>query len=168
MNKSLLGHMVRFVVLVLFQVILFNHINFLGWINPYVYILFVLFFPVKSSRMVFIFLSFLLGLTIDMFSDSGGVHAAASVFIAYIRPVFLKSAFGTMYEHNAIKFDKTDFSAKLIYIALLTLLHHIVLFSLEVFSMSRVLLTLQKTLFSGIFTILMISLLSVIFSRKTK
>ncbi|WP_369385023.1 hypothetical protein [Jejuia pallidilutea] len=108
-----------------------------------------------------------MGLTIDMFSDTGGIHAAASVCIAYARPVFLKFAFGTMYEHNTVKFNNTDFGAKLVYIALLTLLHHIIMFSLEIFSISRILLVFQKTLFSGIFTILMITLLSIIFSRKS-
>ncbi|WP_317194148.1 hypothetical protein [Hyunsoonleella ulvae] len=107
-----------------------------------------------------------MGLAIDMFSDSGGIHTCASVFIAYARPVFLKFAFGTMYEHNNVKFDNTDFGAKLIYIALLTLLHHIILFSLEIFSISRILMVFQKTLFSSIFTIVMITLISIIFSRK--
>lgn len=168
MNSTITRHIIRFILLVLFQVIVFNHVNFLGYINPYVYILFIIFFPVKNSRLLFIFLSFLIGLTVDMFSDSGGIHAAAAVLIAYARPVFLKFAFGAMYEHNNIKFDDTDFSAKLVYISLITALHHIVLFSLEIFSFSKILLTLQKTLFSGIFTILMILLLSIIFSRKTR
>ncbi|SER06915.1 hypothetical protein SAMN05421824_2957 [Hyunsoonleella jejuensis] len=167
MNSIITGHSIRFILLVLFQVILFNHINFLGYINPYVYIIFVLFFPIKNNRILFIFLSFLIGLTVDMFSDSGGIHAAASVFIAYARPVFLKFAFGTMYEHNNVKFNNTEFGARLVYISLLTLLHHTILFSLEIFSFSRILIVFQKTLFSGIFTILMITLLSIIFSRKS-
>lgn len=167
MNSIITGHSIRFILLVLFQVILFNHINFLGYINPYVYIIFILFFPIKNNRILFIFLSFLIGLTVDMFSDSGGIHAAASVFIAYARPVFLKFAFGTMYEHNNVKFNNTEFGARLVYISLLTLLHHTILFSLEIFSFSRILIVFQKTLFSGIFTILMITLLSIIFSRKS-
>lgn len=166
MNSIVTAHSVKFVLLVLFQVILFNHINFLGYINPYIYIIFIIFFPVNNNRLLFIFLSFLIGLTVDMFSDSGGIHAAASVFIAYARPVFLKFTFGTMYEHNTVKFDNTDFGAKLIYIALLTVLHHIILFTLEIFSFTRILMVFQKTLCSGIFTILMITLISIIFSRK--
>lgn len=157
----------RFILLVLFQVVLFNHINFLGYINPYIYIIFIIFYPIKNNRLLFIFLSFLIGLTVDMFSDSGGIHAAASVCIAYARPVFLKFAFGTMYEHNNVKFNNTDFGAKLVYIALLTLLHHVILFYLEIFSISRILMVFQKTLSSGIFTTLMITLISIIFSRKT-
>ncbi|GGD13971.1 rod shape-determining protein MreD [Hyunsoonleella pacifica] len=166
MNSIITGQSIRFILLVLFQVILFNHINFLGYINPYIYIIFIIFYPIKNNRLLFLFLAFLIGLTVDMFSDSGGIHASASVFIAYARPAFLKFSFGTMYEHNNVKFDNTDFGAKLTYIALLALLHHIILFSLEIFSISRILMVFQKTLFSGIFTILMITLISIIFSRK--
>ncbi len=167
MNSIITSHIIRFIVLVLFQVIVFNHINFLGYINPYIYIIFVLFFPIKSNRLLFIFLSFLIGLSVDMFSDSGGVHAAASVVIGYARPVFLKSTFGTIYEYNNVKFDDVDFGSKLVYVALLTASHHLVLFTLEIFDISRILIILQNTFFSGIFTILLITLISIIFSRKT-
>lgn len=167
MNNVVTKHIIRFILLTFFQVALFNHINFSGYINPYIYLIFILFFPIKTNRVAFMLLSFLLGITIDMFSDSGGMHAAASITIAYVRPIFLKFAFGTMYEHSHLKFDNTEFGNKLIYVGLLVLIHHFVLFSLETFNFSKILIVLQKTLFSGIFTILMVILISTIFSRKT-
>jgi len=168
MNSVVSLNSIRFIILVLVQVVIFNHINFMGYINPYIYILFIVLYPTKNNRALLIFLSFLLGLSIDLFSDSGGVHAAASVLIAYVRPVVLRYAFGVQYENYAIKFHNVEFGAKLTYITLLTLLHHVVLFSLEIFSISRILLILQKTLFSSIFTILLCFLITIIFSRKTK
>jgi rod shape-determining protein MreD len=168
MNNMVSTNIVRFVLLVLVQILVLNHINFLGYINPYVYILFIILFPVKNSRTVFIFLAFLLGLTVDLFSDSGGIHAAACVTIAYIRPVVLKFCFGMIYEHQTIKFSNVEFGSKLTYIALLTGIHHLVLFSLEVFNFSKIILTLQKTLFSSIFTIILCVIITIIFSRKTK
>ncbi len=168
MNSIVSLNSLRFAVLVLLQVLICNHINFMGYINPYIYILFIVLYPTKNNRLILIVLSFLLGLSIDLFSDSGGTHAAASVFIAYIRPVILRYAFGVQYENYAIKFQNVEFGAKLTYITLLTLLHHIVLFSLEIFSISRILLMLQKSLFSSIFTILLCFLITTIFSRKTK
>jgi hypothetical protein len=109
-----------------------------------------------------------LGLTIDLFLDTGGVHAAASVLIAYARPVILKSSFGTIYEHQSIKFNSVDFSPKLTYFTLLTVIHHLTLFSLEIFSFSKIIFVLQKTLFSSIFTIFLSVTITIIFSRKTK
>ncbi|MBD0832854.1 rod shape-determining protein MreD [Aestuariibaculum sediminum] len=166
MNNTLYNNITRFVILVLVQVLICNHINFLGYINPYPYVLFILLFPVKNNRMTIIFLSFLLGLTIDMFQDSGGVHAAASVCIAYIRPLILKSTFGMMYEHQTIKFDNVEYGSKFTYISIMTLIHHFIMFSLEIFNASKIILVLQKTLFSSIFTILLSILATIIFSRK--
>ncbi|MBD0824701.1 rod shape-determining protein MreD [Aestuariibaculum marinum] len=166
MNNAAYSNIVRFVILVLVQVLICNHINFLGYINPYPYILFILLFPVKNNRMLIIFLSFLIGLTVDLFQDSGGIHAAASVFIAYARPLILKFSFGMMYEHQTIKFDNVEFGSKFTYISILTLVHHFVLFSLEIFNASKIILVLQKTLFSSIFTILLCILATIIFSRK--
>jgi len=168
MNNVLYSNILRYVLLVGIQVLILNNINFLGYINPYIYILFIILFPIKNSRVLFLLLSFLMGLTIDIFSDSGGIHAAACVTIAYARPIFLKFCFGTIYEHQTIKFDNIDFGSKLLYISLLAVTHHLILFSLEIFNISKVILTLQKTLFSSIFTIILCVLLTVIFSRRTK
>jgi len=168
MNSILIRNSIKFFLLVIFQVILFNHINFMGYINPFPYLIFIFFFQIKNNRLLFLFLSFFIGLCIDIFSDSGGIHAAASVTIAYARPLFLKFSFGAMYEHQNLKFDNAELIPKSVYIALLTLLHHLVMFYLEVFSFARILMVLQKTLFSSIFTILMVLLISIIFSQKTK
>ncbi|APY10317.1 rod shape-determining protein MreD [Seonamhaeicola sp. S2-3] len=168
MNNSLTGHIIRFFALVFAQVLIFNHVNFLGYINPYVYILFIAFFPVKNNRPLFIFSSFLLGLSIDLFLDTGGIHAAASVLAAYMRPVILKSSFGTVYEYQSVRFNAVSFGVKITYITLLVIAHHLVLFSLEIFSISKILLILQKTLFSSIFTILLSIIISIIFSRNNK
>lgn len=168
MNNVILNTAIRFFVLVLVQVLVLNHINFLGDINPYPYILFILLFPVNNNRTLFVFLAFLLGLSIDIFSDSGGVHAAACVTLAYIRPMVLKFSFGTVYDYQTIKFDQTEFGSRLTYFTILTLIHHFILFSLEVFNISNIILIFQKTLFSSIFTILLCLIITILFSKKRK
>ena len=130
-------------------------------------VIFICLFPVNNTnRLAFIFISFLLGLSVDLFLDSGGVHAAASVTIAFIRPVILKFSFGSVYEHQSIKFKNVDFGAKIIYFIFMILIHHIILFSLEIFNLSNIVLVLKKTLFSGIFTILLCIVTTIIFSRN--
>ncbi len=166
MNSIVGINTARFILLVLLQVLVLNHINFLGYINPYIYILFIILYPVKNNSSLFIFLSFLLGLCVDIFSDSGGVHAAASVTIAFLRPGFLKSVFGALYEHQTIKFSNIDLAPKVSYIALVTIVHHFILFTLEIFSLSKIILIAQKTLFSSIFTIIICILVTIIFTRK--
>jgi len=165
-NSEVLINSVRFVLLVLLQVVLLDHINFLGYINPYLYILFILLFPLTGNKSLLIVLSFLLGLCVDIFNDSGGIHAAASVFIAYIRPLVLKFSFGISYEYNTIRISNVPINQRVLYITVMVLLHHLVLFSLEIFSISHILLILKSTLFSGIFSSLLLICVLVLFSRK--
>nr|WP_256935286.1 rod shape-determining protein MreD [Olleya sp. HaHaR_3_96] len=168
MNNLLSIHTIRFIILILLQVLLFNKINFLGYINPHVYILFIILFPVKNNRILFLFLSFLLGLIIDIFMDSGGINASAALVTAFIRPAILKFSFGAVYEHQALKFNNIDFGQKLTYISILSVVHTFVYFLFEIFNISKILFVLQNTLFSSIFTIILCMLITSIFSKKTK
>jgi rod shape-determining protein MreD len=168
MNNTVSLNIVRFIILVLVQVLILSNINFLGYINPYIYILFIILYPIKNNRLLFMALSFLLGLSVDLFLDSGGVHAAACVTIAYIRPVLLKFSFGTIYEHQTIKFSNTEFGQRFTYFSIIVLIHHLILFSLEIFNSSKIILILKKTLFSSIFTIILCLLITILFSRKNK
>lgn len=168
MNSIQVTNILRFIILVLAQILICNNINFLGYINPYIYVLFILLYPINNNRMLFLFWSFLIGLSIDMFSDSGGINAAACVTIAFVRPAILKFCFGAVYEHQTVKFSDIDFVQRLTYFTLMVGIHHIVLFTLEIFNFSYILLILKKTLFSGIFTIVLSLLLATIFSRNSK
>ncbi|MDG3584076.1 rod shape-determining protein MreD [Galbibacter sp. CMA-7] len=168
MNKTTFINTVRFILLILLQVIIFNNINFLGYINPYIYILFIIFFPFdKDNRILFLFFSFLLGLSIDIFCDSGGVHAAACVCTAYCRPLMMRSVFGLSYDYHTIKIEKTHFGQRVNYLIILILTHHFILFSLEIFSFAHILLILKKTIFSAIFTLILCLIFISLFSRKS-
>jgi len=166
MNNSVLKTILSFIGLVLLQVIICSNINFLGDLNPYVYVIFILLYPVTKNRLLFIFLSFLLGFSIDIFLDSGGMHAAASVAIAYIRPLFLKFSFGAAFDYQSIKFSNTDFSQRLVYFLLLIVIHHFILFSLVLFDENKIALILQQALYSSIFTLIICLLLTSLFSKK--
>ncbi len=166
MNNDVFKNIIRFVALVLAQVVIFNNINFSGYINPYVYILFVIGYPFASNRTLFLFISFLLGLTIDMFTDAGGINAIACLVIAYIRPVVLRFSFGVSYEYHNIKIIETGWAERFTYVSIMTVTHHLILFSLETFNASLILSTLMKTLFSSIFTIILCLSFIVLFSRK--
>ena len=137
MNSVLAVNIVRFVLLLLVQVLICNHINFFGYINPYIYIIFIFLFPIREERLILLLASFLLGMMIDLFSDSGGVHAAAAVSLAYVRPILLKSSFGMLYEHQSIKFSTTEIGSLISYISLGTVVHHLILFSLETFNLTK-------------------------------
>ncbi|MDC0371599.1 rod shape-determining protein MreD [Flavobacteriaceae bacterium] len=168
MNSLLFSNIIRFIALVLLQVLICNQMNFLGSISPYIYVLFILIYPVKNNRLSFIFISFVLGILIDIFMDTGGAHAAASVTIAYMRPVFLKFSFGAAYEYQAIKFNDADLLPRVIYFTLLILIHHFILFILIIFDNSKAGMVVSNALSTGLFTLFLALTLTTLFSRKEK
>lgn len=168
MNSLLFSNIIRFIALVLLQVLICNQMNFLGSISPYIYVLFILIYPVKNNRLSFIFISFVLGILIDIFMDTGGAHAAASVTIAYMRPVFLKFSFGAAYEYQAIKFNDADLLPRVIYFTLMILIHHFILFILIIFDNSKAGMVVSNALSTGLFTLFLALTLTTLFSRKEK
>lgn len=165
MNSKLFSNIIRFVVLVLLQVLVLSNINFLGYVNPYLYVLFIVLLPFDLAQWKVILWAFLIGLTVDMFEDSGGIQAAACLVAAYLRPLILRFAYGISYDHQNIKFYKTPFAQRLAYVCLMVLVHHIILFFLTFFNFSHIILILKNTLFSSIFTILLILIVTTLFKR---
>lgn len=168
MNNVVISNTLRFIFLILLQVLLLNNINFLGYINPYLYILFIILFPFNGSQTLLLLLSFLLGLGVDLFEDSGGINAAACLMVAYIRPAVLRFSFGVSYDYQTIKFSSTPLGSRISYVAFVVFIHHLVLFLLEIFSFAHLLLLFKKTFYSGVFTILLVFLCLALFSRKPK
>src|SRR5688572_9031372 len=90
MITELLSFFMRFLVLLAVQVVVLNNIQFSGFINPFVYIMFIMMLPVRIPKSLLLILAFITGLVVDMFSNTMGMHAAACVFMAYIRPGLLR------------------------------------------------------------------------------
>lgn len=168
MNNVVVNNTLRFVLLLLVQVLLLNNINFLGYINPYLYVLFIILYPFNANQTLFIFLSFLLGWGVDIFEDSGGINAAACVVAAYIRPAVLRFSFGVSYDYQTIKFSSTQPGSRISYVVILVLVHHLILFMLEFFNFAHLLLLLKKTLFSAVFTIILVFLTLALFNKRSR
>ena len=154
----------RFALLVMVQVLVFNRLNFFGFINPMVYILFLYWYPIKENRAVFISIGFLLGLVIDIFSDTLALHAASTVTIAYLRPTIMRFVFGINYEFQSFKLSNTTRVQQITFLALLIVAHHVIFFTLEIFSLANLLVILKKVIFTGIGTLILCLLFSSLFS----
>ncbi|HPS84961.1 MAG TPA: rod shape-determining protein MreD, partial [Bacteroidales bacterium] len=90
-NKLILSNIFRFLIVILLQVTIFNYTNLFGYINPFVYLYFVLLIPFETPMWIALLLAFLTGFTQDLFTSTGGLHAAATTAIAYLRPVLLRT-----------------------------------------------------------------------------
>ncbi len=148
-----------FISLILVQVLILNQVQFNGFVNPYVYILFILLLPLNTPRYILLILAFILGVVVDIFLNSLGVHAAASVFIAYIRPFIVRVISNREEDRSDYPGVKQNsFGWFLSYATIMVFLHHIVLFYLEVFSFSHFFVTLGRAVISSVFSIFIIVL----------
>lgn len=168
MNSAILLNIVRFVLLIAAQVVVFNNIDLFGYINPFPYILFILLYPVNSNRAGLLIASFFLGLTIDLFENSGGVHAAACLILAYLRPTFFKFAFGLSYEYQTIKINDKLSPERFTFIFISIITHHLVLFLLEFFKFSFILDALWRTILSAVFTLITSIIIIYLFKPSKK
>jgi rod shape-determining protein MreD len=158
----------HFIFLVLLQVLIIKNIELGIFINPFIYVLFILMLPFETPKVLSLIMAFLLGITIDMFYDTAGMHAAASVFMAYARQGVLKIfAPRNGYEAETkptIKYF--GISWFLSYASILIVLHHIVLFYTEMFSFSEFFYTLLRVIVSSIFTLLLVVISQYFFYHK--
>ena len=167
MNNSGLKSTLRFVVLLILQVLVLNHFNLFGFINPMVYIAWVILFPIQKSQTPVLILSFLLGLGIDVFSDSGGINAAATLFIAYTRVPILNMVLGKSdFDYVLFNISSIPLIKAITYISFVTFIHHFIIFGLEFYSISSLLPIISNTLLTGIVTIIIIVLGIQLFSKQ--
>ena len=168
MNSALLTNIIRFVLLLLAQVVLFNNINLFGFINPYPYILFIILYPVNGNKTALLLFSFALGILMDMFCNSGGVHATACVVLAYIRPTIFKFSFGVSYEYQTVKINDRLTPERFSFILISVIIHHLLLFVLEIFKFNLIIDVLIRTFASALFTLILCIILIYIFKPAKK
>jgi rod shape-determining protein MreD len=168
MNSALIINIFRFILLIAAQVVVFNNINLFGYINPYPYILFIILYPINTNHQRLLIASFFLGLLLDVFANSGGIHAASCLILANFRPSILKFSFGVSYEYQTIRINDRLSPEKLTFILISVFTHHLILFLLEYFKFVFIFDALLRTLATTIFTLLMCILIIYIFKPNKK
>lgn len=167
MNSAFLYNLARFILLLAAQILIFNNINFLGYINPFPYILFIILYPVNGNKFGLLAASFLLGLLMDLFLNSGGVHATSCLVLAFLRPSLFKFSFGLSYEYQTVRLNDALTPERFSFLLLAVVLHHIILFILEIFTFNFFLNIIIRTLICTIFT-LVISILIIYLIKPNK
>ncbi len=158
----------RFLFLVLFQVLVLDNIQLGGYLIPYMYVLFILLMPFETPGWLLLVSAFFLGFSIDLFEHTPGVHASATVFMAFLRPSVLKIISPREgYEPNSYpRIHYYGISWFLQYSAILVFSHHLFLFYIEVFAFSGFFNTFFRIILSSIFSIGLIILSQFLIFKK--
>ncbi len=149
-----------FIIIVLFQSLILNNIELSGFLNPYPYLIFILLLPFETPNWLLLFIAFLLGFSIDFFSDTFGLHASATVFIAYLRPyvLFFLSPRDSYEAGTFPRIDHYGFIWTLQYSFIMVFFHHIFYFYIEVLTFTNFLETFLRIILSVIFSTFIILL----------
>jgi len=167
MNNNILQNILLFFGLLLLQVVILNNVLLLGYINPFLYVLFVIIYPYKKDRGLFLLFSFLLGLCIDFFLNSGGINAAATLFIAYIRLPVLKWILRKQdIDFPVFDITKQPFLRILSYVSILVFIHSLIVYILEYFQLTHFKTIISRTILTSIFTIILTMFSVILLTRK--
>lgn len=159
MATSILTNIIRFVFLLLLQGLIVNRLDlFNGQLLPQVYLFALLMLPIETPRLLTLFIALAVGLLSDMFTGTPGVQASACLVMAYLQP---------LHQRLVAPRDGYDFGRRptikslglfwyLSYAIPLILVHHFVMFFMEVFRFDAFLVTLGRVLFSAGGTLLLL------------
>ncbi len=158
MIKDLGKYVVMFFVLVLVQVLILNNIQLSGLINPYIYILFLLLLPFDIPGYFLLGLAFLLGISVDVFTNTPGLHASATVLLGFLRPGIARLTASRELVEKGITptLAQLGFASFLKYIVISVLVHHLFLFYIEAFSFGDFIETFIRFVVSSVFSIVII------------
>lgn len=170
--SELLRNILRFAVFILIQVFLLNKIPHLHrFITPYLYFIFLLWLPFSVSRQWLLIIGFFTGLTLDYFTMTPGLHAAACLLLTYVRPFLIT----ILTPKDSSEFNYREPSPKsmlwtpyLVYIFVLTLLHHGYMVFLQWLSFGSFLDFVIKVISTTGISMVLIITVEILFPRKLK
>jgi len=170
MNSKVVKNSIRFVLLILFQVLVFSNMNLWGYLTFYPYLLFLLLLPVDINKTNLLLLGFITGFTIDFFQNTLGMQAAAATLLVFARPIVINFYFKTVEfsPNEEPGISKLGFTGFLKYAITLIFIHHFLLFFLEGLSLSTIFTSLQKIVANTLATTTLIMIIEMLFSRKKK
>ena len=133
-----------------------NNINLFGFINPNLYLLFIIVYRLDGNPTLLIIIGFVMGLLLDLLTQGSGGHTIATLTIAFLRLSIIKFSFGVNYDVPMGMIKGSLLSQRLLYLILMIVIHHLVLYSVVYFSFDNTMTILKNTLFTSLFTFIMV------------
>ncbi len=170
--SELLKNIIRFIIFILFQVFILNKIPPLHqFITPYLYFLFILWLPFKIPRLSLTITGFLFGLSLDFFTKTPGLHAAACTLVAYLRPFMINiliSKEDSDFNYIAPAPSSMGWSPYMVYALVLSFIHNVYLVFLEWLQFANFWYFLGKVIATTGVSFLLIMITEILFYRKQK
>ncbi|HEY8401955.1 MAG TPA: hypothetical protein VIK89_11870 [Cytophagaceae bacterium] len=164
-SRTITLNIVYFVVFFLFQILIFRNAVLFNYSFCFIYIGAILLLPFETPHLLLMAAAFVLGFTVDIFYDTMGIHMAASVFMAYMRPYIVNflTPKGGYDLSTEVTIHSLGIQWFLSYAGILVVIHHFALFVLESWGINVFFRLLAKTIFSSIFTLLVLTLFQYLF-----
>ena len=163
-------NLIRFVVLVTAQVLLVNHIRLGGYVHPYIYLICVMLLPLNTQGWQLLLSGFGIGLVIDLFMGTLGMHAGATTLMAFCRPAIVRIVSGSqkLEMNREPNINQLGFPWFLRYTFVMVLVHNFTYFMLEGFSFHLVGQALLRILISVPVSVFLIIVIMYLFSPTKK
>ncbi len=170
--STFVKNIIRFALFILVQVYVLDRIHLHQMLTPYLYFLFIIWLPFRMGRTQQMLIAFVLGFAMDSFRHHPGFHTAACVMIAYIRPFFInllipQEGADNNYQEPSFK-SMGGIVPYMIFVAVLTFIHHGWLFLLEAWQFGNIWYFLVKTVLSTLLSLLLIIITELLFTRQQK
>ncbi|MCH2198470.1 MAG: hypothetical protein MK081_06785 [Flavobacteriales bacterium] len=151
----------RILFLVLIQGLVVNRIDLWnGTMLPFIYIFGILMLPINTPRSLLLVIAFATGALVDMFTNTLGLHISASLVLAFMQPL-VQRALSPREGYEAGQrptIQDMGLAWYVTYAGILTLIHHLWLFFIELFRFTPFFSTLGKVLLSTLATLLLLTI----------
>ena len=170
MSSNILKYLLHFIALVLLQVLILSKITLHGYISPYMYPAFLLLLPFNTPRAMLILIGFVLGVSVDLFENTLGIHAAVGVLFGFLRPYVI--AFitppGGYEQDDEPTIRSLSFGWYIRYIGSQIIIHHLIFFALLFMNFADLGFMLLKVLLSSLVSLFLIILYQYLFFPKRR
>lgn len=158
MNGDIIPLLFRVVIGLFLQITLFSKMAFLGWLSPYPYLWVLLLYPIQLPRWTSLLFGFTVGLILDLFLNTGGMHASACVWLMTVRlPILSFVVPQSAYEEEGgSTVQDMEIPRFATYAGLLIFIHHFWLFALEIFQFSKLPTVLLKSVPASFMTLIFV------------
>jgi cell shape-determining protein MreD len=168
--NNILKNSIRFILFLLIQIIILNEVPPIHqFITPYLYFTFLLWLPFGTNRLTMTIIGFVLGFSLDIFTNTPGLHAAAATLVGYIRPTVLNVLLAQETSEEVNKEPSVGtmgWGPFLIYVFILTIIHHFYLVLLEWLQFGNFTYFIGKVVATSLMSVILILLVELLMNRR--